>query len=43
DTPAQSTATGAAQTLTVYGRVPIPAVQPSAGTFNDTVAVTVTY
>lgn len=36
------TGTGAAQTFTVYGRVP-PQTTPAAGTYNDTVAVTLTY
>jgi spore coat protein U-like protein len=34
--------TGAAQTVNVYGRVPTQAV-PGAGTYSDTVTVTVTY
>jgi spore coat protein U-like protein len=33
---------GAAQTLTVYGRVP-PQTTPPAGTYNDAVTVTVSY
>ena len=33
---------GANQTLTVYGRVPNQTT-PSAGTYNDTITVTVTY
>jgi spore coat protein U-like protein len=36
------TGNGTSQTLTVYGRVP-PQTTPAAGTYNDTVAVTVTY
>ncbi len=36
------TGTGAVQTLTVYGRVPIQNT-PAAGTYSDTVTVTVTY
>lgn len=36
------TGSGAAQTLNVYGRVPAQAV-PGAGTYSDTVTVTVTY
>ncbi len=37
-----STGTGTAQTFTVYGRVP-PQATPSAGTYTDTVTITVTY
>ncbi|MDD2874950.1 MAG: spore coat U domain-containing protein [Azoarcus sp.] len=37
-----STGTGTAQTFTVYGRVP-PQAAPTAGVYNDTVLVTVTY
>ena len=33
---------GSSQTLTVYGRVPNQTT-PSAGTYNDTITVTVTY
>ena len=36
------TGTGTAQTYTVYGRVP-PQATPSAGTYTDTVTITVTY
>lgn len=36
------TGTGAAQSLTVYGRVP-PQTTPPANTYTDTVAITVTY
>lgn len=36
------TGNGAAQTLTVYGRVP-PQTTPAAGVYTDTVNVTVTY
>ena len=36
------TGTGAAQPLTVYGRVP-PQTTPSAGVYTDTVVVTITY
>lgn len=36
------TGTGAAQILNVYGRVP-PQSTPTAGTYNDTVAITITY
>lgn len=36
------TGTGVTQNYTVYGRVP-PQTTPPAGTYNDTVAVTVTY
>ena len=36
------TGTGAAQTLTVYGSVPVPATLPAPGTYTDTVQVTVT-
>jgi spore coat protein U-like protein len=36
------TGTGSAQNTTVYGRVP-PQTVPAAGTFNDTVVVTVTF
>ena len=35
-------AAGAAQPLTVYGRVP-PQTTPSAGVYTDTVVVTITY
>lgn len=39
-----ATATGGEQTMTVYGRVPaITGTQPSAGAYEDTVAVTLTY
>jgi spore coat protein U-like protein len=34
--------TGGTQNLTVYGRVPAQTT-PSAGTYNDTITVTVTY
>ncbi len=37
-----STGTGSSQAFTVYGRVPAQATPP-AGTYNDTVNVTVTY
>ena len=37
-----STGTGTAQTFTVYGRVP-PQATPTAGTYTDTVTITVTY
>ena len=37
------TGTGAAQTLTVYGSVPVPATMPAPGSYADTVQVTVTY
>jgi spore coat protein U-like protein len=37
-----STGTGAQQSFTVYGRVPVQAL-PNPGTYTDTVAVTVTY
>ena len=37
-----STGTGAQQTFTVYGRVPVQAL-PNPGTYTDTVTVTVTY
>jgi spore coat protein U-like protein len=36
------TGNGAAQAITVYGRVPAQST-PAAGTYTDTVAVTVTY
>jgi spore coat protein U-like protein len=36
------TGNGSAQTLTVYGRVPVQAT-PAPATYNDTVTVTVTY
>ncbi|MFI4969665.1 MAG: spore coat U domain-containing protein [Lysobacterales bacterium] len=36
------TGNGTTQALTVYGRVP-PQTTPAAGTYNDTVTVTVTY
>ena len=42
DTPAQSTGNGAAQSHTVYGQVPVQAT-PTAGTFNDTITITVTF
>lgn len=46
DTPgvdtADGTANGSAETLTVYGRVPAQAT-PGAGTYSDTVAITITY
>lgn len=37
-----STGTGAQQSFTVYGRVPVQAL-PNPGTYTDTVTVTVTY
>jgi spore coat protein U-like protein len=37
------TGTGSAQTITIYGNVPIIAVAPTAGTYTDTVVMTVTY
>jgi spore coat protein U-like protein len=37
------TGTGSAQTLTVYGKVPTVAVAPAAGSYTDTVTITVTY
>jgi spore coat protein U-like protein len=37
-----STGTGAAQSFTVFGRVP-PQTTPAAATYNDTITVTVTY
>ena len=37
-----ATGTGSAQNITIHGRVPPQAV-PGAGTFTDTVVVTVTY
>jgi spore coat protein U-like protein len=37
------TGSGAAQSLTVYGLVPIPGTQPAPGSYSDTVQVTVTY
>jgi spore coat protein U-like protein len=37
------TGTGSAQTLTVYGQVPTVAVAPAAGSYTDTVTMTVTY
>lgn len=39
---AGGTGTGIAQTLTVYGRIPVQATPP-AGTYSDNVVVTVTY
>ena len=36
------TGTGSAQSLTVYGRIP-PQTTPTAGTYSDTIVVTVTY
>jgi spore coat protein U-like protein len=41
-TPYANTGTGAAQSIQVYGRIP-PQTTPAAGTYNDVVAVTVTY
>ena len=35
--------TGAAQALTVYGKVDAQASTPAAGTYTDTITVTVTY
>lgn len=40
---ASGTSTGTAQTVTVYGRVPPQAPMPPAGTYKDTILVTVTY
>lgn len=37
------TGNGQAQTLTVYGLVPVPTTVPAPGTYTDTVQVTVTY
>ena len=37
------TGNGQAQTLTVYGTVPVPTTVPAPGTYTDTVQVTVTY
>jgi spore coat protein U-like protein len=37
------TGTGSAQTITIYGNVPIMAVAPTVGTYTDTVVMTVTY
>ena len=37
------TGTGQAQTLTVYGTVPVPTTLPAPGNYSDTVQVTVTY
>lgn len=46
DTPGvdtvDGTANGSAETLSVYGRVPAQAT-PGAGTYSDTVAITITY
>jgi spore coat protein U domain-containing protein, fimbrial subunit CupE1/2/3/6 len=39
---AAGTGTGSTQSLTVYGQVPVQATPP-AGTYNDTIVVTVTY
>lgn len=39
---AQGTGTGTPQTLTVYGRVPAPQT-PVAGSYSDTIVVTITY
>lgn len=40
--PYPNIATGTAQTITVYGRIPVQTTPP-AGTYTDTVAITVTY
>jgi spore coat protein U-like protein len=40
--PYSYTGNGAAQTITVYGRIPVQTTPP-AGTYLDTVAITVTY
>ncbi len=40
--PYANTATGASQSITVYGRIPAQTTPP-AGTYTDTVAITVTY
>lgn len=40
--PYTNLGTGAAQTITVYGRIPAQTTPP-AGTYTDTVAITVTY
>ncbi|MFY0084261.1 spore coat protein U domain-containing protein, partial [Acinetobacter baumannii] len=37
------TGTGAVQTVNVYGRIPAGSTLPSAGSYVDTVTVTVTY
>ncbi len=37
------TGTGTAQTITVYGRIPITASSPAPGSYTDTVTITVTY
>ncbi len=42
DIPAARTGNGSAQSITVYGRVPAQTTPP-AGTYNDTVVVTITY
>ena len=42
DTPTTTPGTGSAQSYTVYGRVPSQ-VSPAAGTYTDTITVTVTY
>ena len=41
-TTESGTGTGTAQTLTVYGRVPATQT-PAAGTYGDTITVTITY
>jgi spore coat protein U-like protein len=40
--PYPNIANGSAQTITVYGRIPVQTTPP-AGTYTDTVAITVTY
>lgn len=37
------TGNGAAQTLTVYGRLPVPGTSPAPGVYTDTVTATLTY
>ena len=37
-----ATGTGAAQTYTIYGRIP-PQTTPAPATYSDTITVTVTY
>jgi spore coat protein U-like protein len=43
DTLGSQTGNGNAQTLNVYGRVPSGQTAPTAGTYTDTVTITVTY
>ncbi len=42
-TTVAGTGNGSGQALTVYGKVPVPATQPTPGAYTDTVAVPLTY